>query len=91
MSELKTLSVKKRTAFGKGANRRLRTEALVPGVYYTADGSCYTYTYEGLDPASQYRLAISHDSPSYVVSGQFSVSGLATATQSDEELDEENA
>ena len=38
MSELKTLSVKKRTAFGKGANRRLRTEALVPGVYYTADG-----------------------------------------------------
>ena len=38
MSELKTLSVQKRTAFGKGANRRLRTEALVPGVYYTADG-----------------------------------------------------
>ena len=38
MAELKTLSVKKRTAFGKGANRRLRTEALVPGVYYTADG-----------------------------------------------------
>ncbi|MCQ2445121.1 MAG: 50S ribosomal protein L25/general stress protein Ctc, partial [Mailhella sp.] len=28
----------KRTAFGKGSNRRLRTEALVPGVYYTADG-----------------------------------------------------
>ncbi len=60
-------------------------------VYYTADGSCYTYTYEGLDPNSQYRLAISHDSPSYVVSGQFAVTGLATATQSDEELDEENA
>jgi len=38
MAELKTLSVKKRTAFGKGANRRLRAEALVPGVYYTADG-----------------------------------------------------
>ena len=38
MAELKTLSVKKRTAFGKGANRRLRTESLVPGVYYTADG-----------------------------------------------------
>ena len=38
MSELKTLSVQKRTAFGKGANRRLRTESLVPGVYYTADG-----------------------------------------------------
>ena len=38
MAELKTLSVKKRTGFGKGANRRLRAEALVPGVYYTADG-----------------------------------------------------
>ena len=38
MAELKTLSVKKRTGFGKGANRRLRTESLVPGVYYTADG-----------------------------------------------------
>lgn len=38
MAELKTLSVQKRTAFGKGANRRLRAAALVPGVYYTADG-----------------------------------------------------
>ena len=38
MSELKTLSVQKRTAFGKGVNRRLRTKDLVPGVYYTADG-----------------------------------------------------
>ena len=39
MSELKTLSVEKRTAFGKGANRRLRVKALVPGVFYAADGS----------------------------------------------------
>lgn len=38
MAELKTLSVQKRTAFGKGANRRLRAAALIPGVYYTADG-----------------------------------------------------
>jgi large subunit ribosomal protein L25 len=35
---MKTLSVRKRSALGKGANRRLRAEALVPGVYYTADG-----------------------------------------------------
>ncbi len=39
MSELKTLPVQKRTAFGKGVNRRLRTKNLVPGVYYTADGT----------------------------------------------------
>ena len=39
MSEMKTLSVQKRDALGKGPNRRLRTEALVPGVYYTPDGT----------------------------------------------------
>lgn len=60
-------------------------------VYYTADGSCYTYTYEGLDPASKYRFTISYDSPSYYITGQFSVAGLATAEQSDEELDEQAA
>ena len=38
MSEMKTLSVEKRSGFGKGPNRRLRAEALVPGVYYAADG-----------------------------------------------------
>ncbi len=38
MSEMKTLSVQKREALGKGPNRRLRTEALVPGVYYAPDG-----------------------------------------------------
>lgn len=39
MSELKTLSVQKRKAFGKGPNRRLRAESLVPGVYYAPDGT----------------------------------------------------
>ena len=38
MSEMKTISVEKRSGFGKGPNRRLRAEALVPGVYYAADG-----------------------------------------------------
>lgn len=38
MSIEKTLTVQKRTAFGKGPNRRLRTESLVPGVFYTAKG-----------------------------------------------------
>ncbi len=38
MSELKTLSVQKRDALGKGPNRRLRAEALVPCVYYAPDG-----------------------------------------------------
>lgn len=38
MAELKTLSVQKRSGRGKGPNRRLRTEALVPGVYYNSNG-----------------------------------------------------
>lgn len=38
MSELKTLSVQKRTTSGKGSNRRLRAENIVPGVYYAAEG-----------------------------------------------------
>lgn len=38
MSEMKTLSVQKRDALGKGPNRRLREEALVPAVYYAPDG-----------------------------------------------------
>lgn len=38
MAELKTLSVQKRDAKGKGPNRRLRTKALVPGVFYNAEG-----------------------------------------------------
>lgn len=38
MSIEKTLTVQKRTGFGKGPNRRLRTESLVPGVFYTAEG-----------------------------------------------------
>ncbi len=35
---MKTLSVQKRDALGKGPNRRLREEALVPAVYYAPDG-----------------------------------------------------
>jgi len=37
--ELKTLSVQKREAFGKGNNRRLRAKDIIPGVFYAADGS----------------------------------------------------
>ncbi len=39
MAEMKTLSVQKRSATGKGVNRRLRAQDLVPGVYYTKDGA----------------------------------------------------
>ena len=38
MSEMKTLSVQKRTGMGKGSNRRLRQQAIVTGVYYNAKG-----------------------------------------------------
>ncbi len=38
MSEMKTLAVQKRDTFGKGPNRRLRAQSLVPCVYYSAAG-----------------------------------------------------
>jgi large subunit ribosomal protein L25 len=38
MSIEKTLHVQKRSGLGKGANRRLRAESLVPGVFYNGTG-----------------------------------------------------
>lgn len=38
MSTEKTLNVQKRNGLGKGPNRRLRAEKMVPGVFYTANG-----------------------------------------------------
>lgn len=39
MSEQKTLSVQKRENLGKGANHKLRTKDLVPGVFYDTKGT----------------------------------------------------
>ncbi|CAK7032478.1 MAG: hypothetical protein DELT_00418 [Desulfovibrio sp.] len=36
--EFKTLTVQKRTSTGKGFNRRLRAEGIIPAVFYTAGG-----------------------------------------------------
>lgn len=38
MSIEKTLNVQKRTGFGKGPNRRLRDEKVIPGIFYTPQG-----------------------------------------------------
>lgn len=40
--EMKTLSVQRREGKGKGASGRLRGQALVPGVFYTASGQNIT-------------------------------------------------
>lgn len=39
MKEQLSLTVKTRSAFGKGANRKLRAKDLVPGIYYDAKGA----------------------------------------------------
>ena len=39
MSEFATLTVKKRLSTGKGANRRLRAQGIIPAVFYTAGGN----------------------------------------------------
>lgn len=38
MADLKTLAVEKRSGLGKGHNRRIRQEEIVPGVFYSATG-----------------------------------------------------
>lgn len=38
MSDQVTLTVEKRDAFGKGENRRLREQGLIPGVFYNSKG-----------------------------------------------------
>lgn len=38
MADLKTLAVEKRSGLGKGPNRRIRQEEIVPGVFYSATG-----------------------------------------------------
>ncbi len=38
MSQQMTLSVQKRETLGKGANRRLRTQKKLPGIFYNSEG-----------------------------------------------------
>lgn len=38
MSNMQTITVQKRTSTGKGANRRLRAQGIIPAVFYTASG-----------------------------------------------------
>lgn len=46
-------------------------------VYFPLDGSAYSYTVSGLDPAEAYRLTISYDSASYYVYGTLRADGAA--------------
>lgn len=39
MADLATLTVQKRTSTGKGANRRLRAQGVIPAVFYTPGGT----------------------------------------------------
>lgn len=58
-------------------------------VHFTADGSAYTYTWSGLDPAAEYRVAIAYnDVPRYKLSGVFTVTGLTAEGESDLETNE---
>ncbi len=46
-------------------------------VYYYTNGEVNTYTFEGLDPAAQYRLNLSYDAYRYRIFGQMQVDGVA--------------
>lgn len=47
-------------------------------VYYTTDGTCYTYTITGLTPGKQYKVNISYDSSMFYVTGGLKVQGLGS-------------
>ena len=47
-------------------------------VYYTTDGSCYTYTITGLTPGKQYKVNISYDSSVYYITGGLKIEGLGS-------------
>lgn len=47
-------------------------------VYYTTDGTCYTYTITGLTPGKQYKVNISYDSSIYYVTGGLKIQGLGS-------------
>ena len=41
MAEFATLTVQKRSSTGKGANRRLRAQGIIPAVFYTPNGESF--------------------------------------------------
>lgn len=58
-------------------------------VHFTADGSPYTYTWSGLDPAAEYRVAFAYnDVPRYKLSGVYTITGLTAQGESDLTTDE---
>lgn len=56
-------------------------------IYVKTDGTCYTYTLEGLDPAASYRLTLSYDKTAYYMYGQVKVEGIAALGAAPEEAD----
>jgi len=47
-------------------------------LYLTADGSCYTGTFTGLDTGRRYKIGLGYDGGRYNMSGGVAVSGIVT-------------
>ncbi|MCI2046308.1 MAG: hypothetical protein LKJ90_01160 [Faecalibacterium sp.] len=56
-------------------------------VYYKTDGTCYSYTVEGLDASARYRLTLSYDKVSYYMYGQVRVDGVGEMGAAPDEAD----
>lgn len=53
------------------------TEFIAPAIHFELDASPYTYTFEGLDPAAEYRIGITYnDVPRYRMTGTFVIDGI---------------
>lgn len=58
------------------------TTQYMGSVHFLPDNTSYTYTFSGLNPATQYRVGFSYtDVPKYKLSGTFNISGVTAETE----------
>lgn len=62
-----------------------KTTTYIETIHFTLDGTPYTYTFENLDPASEYRIGITYnDVPRYKMTGSFVITGVTAENNDDE-------
>lgn len=60
------------------------TTTYIETVHFNLDGTPYTYTFENLDPAAEYRIGITYnDVPRYKMTGSFVITGITAENNDD--------
>lgn len=61
------------------------TTTYIETIHFTLDGTPYTYTFENLDPAAEYRIGITYnDVPRYKMTGSFVITGITAENNEDD-------